>query len=154
RICGVPVGTVRSRLSQAKAKLAEALVASADVTHADAAALTESRRQQAFGIMQAAQQGSFANALAESWSKHAEIIGPQGQHGRGLALLIHIMNSDLEAGVRQRVTNVVAGPGVIIWEAELISPPDDPQHCPPAVVWLQTLRSGRVERLRLFHPLV
>lgn len=153
-VCGVPVGTVRSRLSQAKSKLAEALLASADVGHADIWALTESRRQQAVGVMQAAQQGSFAGALADSWHTHTEIIGPQGQRARGLPFLVHMMNSDLEAGVRQRITNVVANIDVTVWEAELISPPDDPRHCPPGVLWLQTLWSGRVERLRLFHPVV
>src|SRR5205814_717133 len=42
-LCAVPVGTVRSRLSQARATLAQALRDSADVAHGDAAALTEAR---------------------------------------------------------------------------------------------------------------
>ncbi|WP_405866955.1 sigma-70 family RNA polymerase sigma factor [Streptomyces sp. NBC_01515] len=36
-VCGIPVGTVRSRLSQGRAKLATALAATADAPHGDAA---------------------------------------------------------------------------------------------------------------------
>ncbi|MEU3188614.1 hypothetical protein ABZ707_31125 [Streptomyces sp. NPDC006923] len=38
-----------------------------------------------------------------------------------------------------------------IWDMELLSPPDDPEHCPPSVVWLVMLSGGRHHRLRLFH---
>lgn len=62
------------------------------------------------------------------------------------------MDRDLTAGVRQELVNVVASRELIIWEAALISPPDDPTHCPPGVVWMQVLTAGRVQRLRLFHP--
>ena len=62
------------------------------------------------------------------------------------------MNRDLAAGVRQRLRNVVASGDVLIWETDLISPPDDPEHCPPAALWLQVLREGRVRQLTLFHP--
>jgi RNA polymerase sigma-70 factor (ECF subfamily) len=40
-LCATPVGTVRSRLSQARAKLAGALLSSADLVHDDATALTD-----------------------------------------------------------------------------------------------------------------
>jgi hypothetical protein len=46
----------------------------------------------------------------------------------------------------------VAGRDVVIWENDLINPPDDPFHCPPAVVWVNFLEAGRVRRVRLFHP--
>lgn len=45
--CGVPVGTVRSRLSHGRAKLAEALRATADSAYGDVVALTEASRQEA-----------------------------------------------------------------------------------------------------------
>ena len=63
------------------------------------------------------------------------------------------MDRDLDAGVRQRLVNVVASRDVLIWEAKLISPPSDPLHCPPEVLWVQFLENDRVTRLRLFHPL-
>jgi RNA polymerase sigma-70 factor (ECF subfamily) len=105
----------------------------------------------------AAERGEFERAVRDAWWPELEAITPHGQrvgdgHGGGPALLIRGMDSDLSRGVHQRIRNVVASRDVMIWEADLISPPDDPQHCPPGVVWLQHLRDGRVRRLRLFHP--
>ena len=156
-MCGVPVGTVRSRLSHGRSQLATALRATADLAHDDVAALTEARRREAVETLAAAERGEFERAVRDAWWPGLEAITPDGQrvgggHGGGMALLIRGMDSDLSHGVRQRIRSVVASRDVMIWEADLISPPDDPQHCPPGVVWLQHLRDGRVRRLRLFHP--
>jgi sigma-70-like protein len=51
-LCEVPIGTVRSRLSQARRKLAEALLATADAPYDDAAALTEAQRIQGEEVLQ------------------------------------------------------------------------------------------------------
>jgi RNA polymerase sigma factor (sigma-70 family) len=150
-LCGVPVGTVRSRLNQARARLADALLATVGAAHDDVSAITAARRREAEEFLAASRCGELAAALADVFTPAAEVIAPQGQRG-GLHLLAHIMDSDRAAGVGQRITGVVAGRDVTIWEADLLSPPDDPTHCPPSVVWLQILREGRVHRLRLYHP--
>jgi RNA polymerase sigma-70 factor (ECF subfamily) len=62
------------------------------------------------------------------------------------------MDSDLHAGVRQRLNQITAGNRITILECDLLSPPWDPQHCPPAVLWLMTLHDQRIEKIRLFHP--
>jgi len=46
---------------------------------------------------------------------------------------------------------VVASRRIVIWEAEMLSPPEDPYHCPAGAAWLMWLDAGRVGRLRLFH---
>jgi RNA polymerase sigma-70 factor (ECF subfamily) len=145
------VGTVRSRLSEAKRRLAGALLAAAGQAHADAAALTAARRRE-FGELLAAAEGDPAAALAGRWAPDVEIVGPQGQRAQGTAFLADVLDSDLAAGVRQEPVNVVASGDLTIIEAALVSPPEDPDHCPPGVVWLQGLDGGRVRRLRLFHP--
>jgi RNA polymerase sigma-70 factor (ECF subfamily) len=61
------------------------------------------------------------------------------------------MERTLAAGVRMRLSNVVAGSDIAIWETDLISPADDPDHCPPAAVWIHQLRGDRVSRFRLLH---
>ncbi|GAA2475390.1 hypothetical protein [Winogradskya humida] len=89
----------------------------------------------------------------ELWHPDAEMIAPGGLRGdRDFA--VRGMSGGLSAGVGQRLLNVAAADDLLIWEVELISPPDDPAHCPPGAVWLQTLRGGRVSRLKLFHPAV
>jgi RNA polymerase sigma factor (sigma-70 family) len=149
--CGVPVGTVRSRLSQAKAKMSEALLATASLAHGDAGELTASRRREGLETLAAAERGAFGDVLADRWSPRVELVAGLGQRG-GLDLVRAGMEWDLEAGVHQRLVHTVASRDLTIWEMDLISPPDDPEHCPPSVVWLVSLEQGRVRRLRLFHP--
>jgi len=152
-LCAVPVGTVRSRLNQGRGKLAAALRATADSAHDDIAVLTAARRRDAEETLAAARRGEFERVAREAWWPDLTAILPSGQRvDDGLTVLLRGMDADLSHGVRQRIRHVVAGSDVTIWEADLISPADDPQHCPPAVVWLQHLRAGRVRQLRLFHP--
>lgn len=152
-LCGVPIGTVRSRLSQARIKLAESLRDTDALPHDDAASFTAARRQEAEEMMAQAQQGAFAGVVEEHWWPDAEFIGPSGERqADDRYFAVRAMEFDLSNGVRQRIADVVAGRDLTIWEADLISPPDDPTHCPPGVVWLHVLRGGRVKRLRLFHP--
>jgi RNA polymerase sigma-70 factor (ECF subfamily) len=149
--CGVPVGTVRSRLSQARANMAQTLLATADLAHNDAAELTAARHREGIETLEAAARGEFANIVADRWSTGIELRGGMGERG-GRDLLLRAMDRDLAAGIRQRLVRTVASRDVTIWENDLINPPDDPDHCPPAVVWMLSERGGRVQRLRLFFP--
>ncbi|WP_406118607.1 RNA polymerase sigma factor [Streptomyces sp. NBC_00989] len=52
-VCGVPVGTVRSRLSQGRAKLAATLAATADAPHGDAGQRVRASRVEARALLAA-----------------------------------------------------------------------------------------------------
>jgi len=156
-LCAVPIGTVRSRLNQGRGKLTAALRVTADLAHDDVATLTDARRRDAEETLAAARRGEFERVARDAWWPELTAILPSGARvgdrpGEGLKLLVRGMDEDLTDGVHQRIRNVVASGEVLIWEADLINPPDDPEHCPPSVVWLQHLRKGRVRQLRLFHP--
>ncbi|MCF0093821.1 RNA polymerase sigma factor [Micromonospora sp. MH99] len=150
-VCGVPVGTVRSRLSHARRALAGGLRTAATTAHADVSAAGDARWREGRDMIATAMRGDFDRVVHESWWPHAEMVVPGGPRG-GRDLAIRGMTTDLEAGVRQRLRNVVASGDVLIWETDLISPPDDPEHCPPGALWLQQLHQGRVRRFTLFHP--
>jgi RNA polymerase sigma factor (sigma-70 family) len=150
-ICGIPVGTVRSRLSQARAKMTGALLSTASAAHADAGELTAGRRREAIETLAAAERGDLAALIADRWAPDAEMITSRGQRG-GTRRLIAAMDADISAGVHQRLVSTVASRDVTIWEMGITNPPEDPAHCPPEVTWLLTHRSGRIQRLRLFHP--
>jgi RNA polymerase sigma-70 factor, ECF subfamily len=151
QLCGVPIGTVRSRLSQARTKLHTALTSTAELSHDDVAVRAYAR-QDAQDVMDAALHGSFRRELSARWDPAVEITWPTGKRTRGFDFAVGAMDRDLSAGVRHRIANVVAGRDVAIWESNLISPPEDPFHCPPGVVWALFLDQGRVSRIRLFHP--
>jgi RNA polymerase sigma-70 factor (ECF subfamily) len=150
----VPVGTVRSRLSEVRRKLAAALRSTAEGVLDDAAALTARGRAEADFVLASAPRGEFRAALAQVARPDLVLVGPQGQRGRGRDLLVTVMETDLAAGVRQRLVDVASGAGVAVWECALLSPPDDPEHCPPGAVWLVHSADRQITRIRLFHPVV
>lgn len=151
RACGVPVGTVRSRLSEARGKLERALLATADAAHGDFRALAQARRRDAEESFAAIQRGEVASAIAASWSPDVEISGPPGFRAEGHGGLIRQVRQDQADGVGHRLVNVVASRDLVLWESEMLSPAWDPYHCPPGAGWILHLRSGWVERARLFH---
>ncbi|MER5514447.1 sigma-70 family RNA polymerase sigma factor [Streptomyces sp. NPDC002763] len=150
-LCATPVGTVRSRLHQARAKLAEALLNSADRAHDDTTALSALHLRLAEETIASAHRGQLASALSEWWSPQADVTWPTGRH-TGIDYLPTAFDHDLSDGVRHELLNVVASREVVIWEAAMHNPPEDPFHCPPGVVWVHFLDRGRVGRVRLYHP--
>jgi RNA polymerase sigma-70 factor (ECF subfamily) len=150
-LCAVPVGTVRSRLHQARAKLSGSLMSSAERVHDDASALTALHHRLAEEVMVSAHRGQITAALSGRWSPQAEVTWPTGKR-TGLGYLGTAFDRDLSGGVRHELRNVVASRAVVIWEAALVSPPEDPFHCPPGVVWVHFVDRGRVSKLRLYHP--
>ncbi|MFJ6723764.1 RNA polymerase sigma factor [Streptomyces sp. NPDC091281] len=150
-LCATPVSTVRGRLHQARTKLGAALLASAELAHDDVSAHSARHRALAEETIASAHRGRIASALAEWWSPEAAVTWPTGKR-TGVDYLPVAFDHDLSDGVRHRLLNVVAGREVVIWEAALLSPPEDPYHCPPGVVWVHFLDQGRVSRLRLYHP--
>jgi RNA polymerase sigma-70 factor, ECF subfamily len=150
-LCGTPVGTVRSRLSHARTKLANALLSAADRVHDDATALTALHRRLAEETMVSARRGELASALSDRWSPRADVTWPTGKR-TGIGYLDTAFRRDLSDGVRHELVNVVASREVVIWEAALHNPPQDPFHCPPGVVWVHSLDRGRISGLRLYHP--
>ena len=150
-VCATPVGTVRSRLSQARTKLAHALLASADRVHGDATALNALHRRLGEETLVSAHRGHFAEALVDHWSPQLEVTWPTGKV-TDTEYMVAAFGRDVTSGVRHELRNVVASRDVVIWEDAMINPPYDPFHCPPSVVWVLFFDHGRVRRLRLHHP--
>ncbi|HEY0531425.1 MAG TPA: sigma-70 family RNA polymerase sigma factor [Actinoplanes sp.] len=144
-LCGLPVGTVRSRLSHARRTLADQLRRSADAAHPDAGALNDRRWREARDALHAAMRGDFHRVVDDMWLPGSELVAGPVRGDRAFA--VDGMNGDLERGVRQKLRHVVAGPDVLIWETELSG-----GDCPPGAVWMHSLSGGRVSRLTLFHP--
>jgi RNA polymerase sigma-70 factor (ECF subfamily) len=150
-LCTIPAGTVRRRLAQARAKLAQSLLASASAVYPDVRGYAAERRQEAEWTVDSLNRGEFGAVLRDNWKPTVDsTLGNAGtMHGR--EPLLACANVDFESGVRQRLTDVVASRDILIYRTDLISPPDDPEHCPPGATWLLSLDAGRVGRFRLFH---
>ncbi|GAA0615487.1 sigma-70 family RNA polymerase sigma factor [Kribbella sandramycini] len=147
--CGIPVGTVRSRLAKARGQLSASLLATADTSYGDVGALTGVRWREVSETMDAAERGTLAETLTAFWTPDARYSWSGGSGD--VSSFLRGMYEDIADGVRGRLTNVLASQDVTVSEIDLINPPEDPLHCPPTVVWVQHLRGGRVHDLRLFH---
>ncbi|MFJ3672526.1 RNA polymerase sigma factor [Streptomyces sp. NPDC090106] len=148
--CGIPVGTVRSRLSQARGILARSLTATAAMAHEDTRRRTENSWHEARETLAAAERGEFGKVVRDRYSPAVSLLAA-GERLGGADVLLAGMDSDLSAGVRQRPLHVVAGRSLVVWEMELINPPDAPDHCPPGVAWIMSLDGGRFDRVSLYH---
>ncbi|MFH8446059.1 RNA polymerase sigma factor [Streptomyces sp. NPDC018026] len=151
-VCGIPVGTVRSRLHHAHRALAATLRATADAAYADVSDRIGARQREAADAVRATARGDFRHVVSELWWPDAQLVVPASSVSGGVDLAVRAMDGDLESGVRPGLVDVVAGDDVLIWELELVNPASDPDHCPPNAVWLQSLDSGRVRTVTLFHP--
>ncbi|MFB7056056.1 RNA polymerase sigma factor [Streptomyces vinaceus] len=148
--CEVPVGTVRSRLSHARARMAQALAATAVQAHGDAAAVTEASRDEAVATLRAWDAGGLPREISELWPAESEMVGRLGRPGERIHP-VPVMRHYLEDGVRQHVRHVVAGKDIAIWEMDVTH--DGARHiCPPHLAWLMFRHAGRVERLRVVFP--
>lgn len=150
RLCGVPVGTVRSRLSEARTKLTGHLRATAEHAHADAGDLARRRRLEAEDLLVAVAAGRVRAALGDRWSPVADVAWPDGTRTSGLGAVVDGITGNYADGVRYRLADVVASSDIVIWEVANLNPADKPRHCPPFVAWTHFLDSGRVSRFRLF----
>lgn len=147
-LCGIPVGTVRSRLSEARRQLAVVLPAVHDERHDEAAALNAERHEEATAILTAISSGVPMSRLDGRWAKDMTIHWPLGRRSVGLKSLFEEMQRDYDDGVTARVTGVVAGSGITVWENDFINPPEDPFHCPPGGTWLLREKNGLVDEAR------
>lgn len=132
-ITGVPLGTVRSRLHQARAALAQRLL--------DEAAQTSSAARDAAGEWGRLFDGAFdafnrrrdpgplADVFAPAVTARLGDDGPE-LHGREEVRSV-LLESDLADDVGYRLTDVVASGGLAVVEARFVNPPGDPFHCPP-----------------------
>lgn len=149
-ILGVPVGTIRSRLHQARASLAAALRQAAN---RDGGGLLRRLDQQAEQLRESFlsfyNHGSrdllrlFAEDLLVRYTDEAPLRGR-----------VHIeadFGGDVAAGVRLDAVNVVHSGSVSVLEGRLINPPDDPFHCPPAATLVAFYSGPQAQHIAKLH---
>ena len=148
-ILGIPVGTVRSRLSEVKAKLAEALLASAGFI--DDETRVRSRERDRFWT--AAVQDVFRRGESDGFVSHFStdlLMGwSHGRFSRGREHLAAEIESDLAAGVRLDVQRAMTNREISVIEGRFTNPPEAPDHCPPGIALVVFGNDERATALRL-----
>jgi RNA polymerase sigma-70 factor (ECF subfamily) len=149
--CEVPVGTVRSRLNQARGKLAKVLLTTATQAHDDASRLTEDSRHEAEATLEGAMRGQLPQEILELWPEETELVGVLSTEGERCHPF-PAMRRTREKGVTQHLRHVVASRDITIWEMDAVNPAGIPNPCPPAFAWLMFRENRRVRSLRLVFP--
>jgi RNA polymerase sigma factor (sigma-70 family) len=150
-ICAVPVGTVRSRLSQVKAKLADALLEAADMAHDDARDAARAEEARFAAAVAEINGGTGYDVFVEDCSRDVVISFVDGGELRGREAMVRSLDGDLLAGTKLRLTSVFAGVDLTVIEGRFENPPDDPIRCPPAMSQVRFHRAGVTERIRLYY---
>jgi len=132
-ILGVPIGTVRSRLSEAKVKLADRLLASAGLLAEE----ERDRAEQRTRFWSNAVRDVFRRGDSAAFISHFDVdclVGwSSGKNARGRDHLAAEIEDDLDAGVRLEPERVLSGNGIEILEGRFVNPPENPHHCPPGI---------------------
>jgi RNA polymerase sigma-70 factor (ECF subfamily) len=150
---GVPVGTVRSRLNQAKARLADELLRTAGSAHLDHDSLLSERRQEWDAIVHEAYSTGSASLYAASCAPDVLVEAPtMGYREIGADDQRRGVEDTVAAGVSVQLTDLIASSTVTIWEADYHNPPDHPHHCPPTHTEVRVHPGGRTTRLTLYFP--
>jgi RNA polymerase sigma-70 factor (ECF subfamily) len=149
-ILGVPVGTVKSRLNQVKAKLADALLKAAGLAHDETRKLAEYHACFFAEFAEAFNRGELSDDHLSTFSE--DVVGVIGKWSfRGRKMLTEGSREDMEAGVKMHPTNVLASKGIAICEYAWENPPEAPLHCPPAMSQVSFLTGEQVHRMRVYH---
>ena len=128
----IPVGTVRSRLSDARGVLTLQLRELEDAACDDHRQVERDRIALFSGIAEQYNRGLDLDVLRAALTPAARLraagtdevlIGPES--------IVRGVAEDVTAGVRLRLLNVVAGRRITVVEGAFVNPHDDPQHCPP-----------------------
>jgi len=148
-ILGVPIGTVRSRLSEAKVKLADALLASAGLI--DDEARVRARARERFWNDEF--QNVFRRGESDRFVSHFTtdlLIGwSGGKMARGREHLVAEIEGDLAVGVRIDLERVMTNDGIAVVEGRFVNPPEAPDHCPPGVALVMFGDDDRTSAMRL-----
>ncbi|MFF5140403.1 hypothetical protein ACFY6U_11900 [Streptomyces sp. NPDC013157] len=142
---------MRSRLNQARAKLAQVLPATATHVHDDASRLTEDSRQEAEATLDGARRGCRPGEILELWPPETEPLGVLSKPGERCHPF-PAMRRNRDKGVTQHLRHVAASRSVTIWDMDVTNPAGIADPCPPTLAPLMIRRNRRVQTLRMVFP--
>ena len=149
---GIPVGTVRSRLHDARGAL-DARLRELESSAVDDHTRTMQARERLFtAIVAEYNSGKDLGLLGSMLAAGARLTTAVGDDVLlGWAAITRSLADDLEAGVRLRLLRVVAGAGLTVVEGAFENPSDAPDHCPPFTTQVYRHRGDQVTSLHLAY---
>lgn len=148
-ILSIPVGTVRSRLNQAKLKLAELWKQAAD---ADSKILKHSESWNSFyyntlsGIHH---YDNHKNQFVWHLHRHVQITAPGGNTVHGSIVFEKMIHDDREVGSWIAPVNIMSSGNISIIEAKHFNSSENPHHCPADSVMIIHRNKEKASKMQI-----
>ena len=151
RVTAAPVGTVRSRLTRARARLAGVLMATVADTPMSHASVETAQRRQWDEFYRVLHERPVPRTYSELFAPDVDVRDPAG-HWCGIRAWSAEERKAIALGVRARIVDVLASSDITIVEIDFCNPAEWPGHCPPQATFIHRLRDGRSRQLRIHYP--
>ncbi len=149
---GIPVGTVRSRLHDARAALVARLCALELAAADDHSRVTQARATLFAAIVEEYNSGNDLTLLASALADRAQLtVAASDELIVGQAAITRGLAEDIEAGVRLRLLRVVAGVGLTVVEGAFQNPAEAPDHCPSLTTQVYRHRGDQIVSVHLAY---
>jgi len=148
-ILGIPVGTVRSRLFDGKARLAALVLEAAGLAAVDQCALQSERRAFFFECMDEIFRSRRCDAYFDAHAEDLRIDWPGKRTTHGRHHLQKEYEADFDDGVIMSPQRVLASGNVSILEGLFRNPADNPDHCPPGLALVMFHDGSQITRMNL-----
>ena len=153
RVTAVPVGTVRSRLNRARARLADALTATSPGATSSRAGLEGARRREWEGFYGELHERPLPRTYRELFAPDVD-VSDRGGRWVGIREWSAHERKAIALGVRAELVAVLASRDVTVVELDFTNPPAWPGHCPPQATFVHRLDEGRSRRVVIHYPAV
>lgn len=151
QVLGIPIGTVRSRLSGARAELLRSLELLEAGTHADHGCLERSRVEFFQEVVEQYNRGDDLDVLRAALSPDTRLTSAADDDVIRGHDIITSLDSDLAAGVGLQLLRVSASSDMTVVEAAFRNPRDDPDHCPPLTTQVFRHRGETISAIHLLY---
>lgn len=148
-ILAVPIGTVRSRLSQSKRKLAEMLLETAGLGDCDTR--LQSREHERFydEVFRGLNRPRECHHYLRHFAEDIRIVRGGNKPVFGRSFIAQEVSEDNDAGVFLEPQRILSAGNVSVIEGRFLNPPEDPFHCPPGVAFVVFRRDGLATGLHI-----
>lgn len=151
QVLAIPIGTVRSRLSDARAALLHALALLDARSHPDHGHLERARVAFFQEVVAQYNRGDDLEVLRTALRPDARLTSAVDDDVIGGQDIIASLDSDLVAGVGLQLLRVSASSDMTVVEAAFRNPHDDPDHCPPLTTQVFRHRGEAISAIHLLY---
>jgi RNA polymerase sigma-70 factor (ECF subfamily) len=148
----IPVGTVRSRLAEVRAKLKQRLIGTElpdELRKSDVAYAWEEFFWETWDL------GYKHPAALDKFYRHFErdlsIIFTGGKHATGREHMLQDFREDIELGIQVKNHTIISSGKMTVIDAAIENPPEHPGHCPPAATMVLYHNDSSTWQLRHHH---